>query len=146
MSVAGSIADTIVTAIQGLNLTGVASGSVVRRKTPSLPAGKDPIQIVVTVGEETVEPLTARKDLVKYPCAVTIITSGGHKLADDDTLRTWREQIRVAVNKPACFAAVAEFNQVDPVGKAPFNAAGLAKDLNVSQLIFTVQTLETRAQ
>lgn len=142
MSVAGDIADAIVTAVEGLALTGV---TVVRRKTPSLPAGVDPPQVVVSVAEEgDIRPHTATKDLVRYPVAVTIVTGGGKKLADDDTVRDWRESIRVAVNTRATFSGVGEFNQVDPGGRAPFTAAALAKDLNHSVLVFTVTTREAR--
>lgn len=143
MSVAGAIADAIVAKVTGLALPGV---TVSRRKTPSLAQGQEPPQIVVSIGEEgTIKPMTAKKDFVTYPVAVTIITAGGKKLADDETLRIWREQIRVAVNQRGTFSGVPQFNQIDPTGKAPFNAAALAKDLNYSVLVFSVQTIEARS-
>jgi hypothetical protein len=143
MSVAGDIADAVVTAVRGLSL--VPSASVVRRKTPSLPQGVDPPQIVVSVGEENeITPLTSTKDRVRYPVSVTIVTGGGKKLADDDTVREWRESIRVAVNRRATFSGVSEFNQVDPGGKRPFDPGAMAKDLNYSVLTFTVTTREAR--
>jgi hypothetical protein len=138
------VANAIVTAVQSLGL--VPNASVAKRKTPSLPNGVDPPQIVVSVGEEgQVEALTARKNLVRYPVAVTIVTGGGKKLIDDETLRDWRGRIREAVDCEACFAGVDEFNQVDVAGKAPFNASALAKDLNYSVLLFTVQAIEPRS-
>lgn len=142
MSVAGSIADAIVTKVTALAL----GPTVVRRKNPSLPQGADPPQIVVSVGEEgPYRPMTATKDFGTYPVAVTIVTGGGKKLLDDETLRGWRDQIRVAVNQRATFTSVSQFNQIDPTGKAPFNPAALAKDLNYSTLVFTVTTIETRS-
>jgi hypothetical protein len=142
VSVAGAIADAIVAAVTALGL----GPTVVRRKAPSLPQGQDPPQIVVSVGEEgDVKPLTAKKDMVRYPVAVTIVTGGGKKLADDETLRLWREQIRTAINQRATFVSVPQFNQVDPSGKPPFNPAAMAKDLNYSMLVFTVSTREARS-
>lgn len=143
MSVAGNLADAIVTKVRTLSL--VASASVVRRKTPSLPAGTDPPQIVVSIGEEgDVKPMTSAKDFVNYPVAVTIVTGAGKQLLDDETIRTWRASIRLAINTRSTFSGVTQFNKVSPTGKAPFNPAALAKDLNYSMLVFTVQTIEAR--
>lgn len=144
MSVAADIADAVVTAVEALALTGV---TVVRRKTPSLPPGVSPPQVVVSVGEEgDTDYLTATLCLVTYPVSVTVVTAaGGKKLVDDDTLRGWREQIRGAVDAKTAFAAVSEFNAVHSGGRAPFDPAALAKDLNYSTQTFTVEAIEARS-
>ena len=143
MSVAGSIADAIVTAIQALAL--VDSGNVVKRKVPSLPQGTDPPQIVVSVGEEgPFEPLWAGYILVKYPASVCIFTAGGKKLGDDETMRTWRQSIRRAVDANGTFSTVSEFNLVDWEGKTPFMQPAAAKDINASLMTFTVEAIEVK--
>lgn len=145
MPVVADIAAAVVTAIQALDL--VDDTLVVRRKTPTLPPDKEPPAIVVSVGEEGAsESLTGVLDAVRYPVQVTIITGDGTKAVDNDTLRTWRESIRVAVNKGTAFASVANFESVDPEGRAPFHPAALPKDLNYSILVFTVEVTEARAR
>lgn len=142
MSVAGNVADAVVAAVGALALTGV---TVARRKTPSLPPGKNPPAVVVTVADEgESEPMTGRKDFVRYPVGVTIITAGGSALADNETIRLWRGQIRAAVNTPDAFAGVSQFNEVTPAGRTPFDPAALARDLNYSTLTFTVECIEDR--
>jgi hypothetical protein len=145
VSVAGDIADAIVTAVEALALTGV---TVKRRKLPSLPQGEDPPQVVVSIGDEPdTEYLTAVENLNRYPVAVTIVTAGGKKLADDETLRTWRQSVRRTLDdlERTTFAAVTGFNRVTTGGKSPFNPQALAKDLNYSVQVFTVEVLEQRA-
>ena len=144
MSVAGDIADLTKAAIEALALTGV---TVQRRKTPSLPAGENPPQVVISVGEEPeTEYLTAAHNLNRYAMAVTIVTAGGKKLADDETLRSWRQSIRRKLDdlERTTFAALTGFNRVTTGGRSPFNPAALGKDLNYSVQVFTVEVKETR--
>jgi hypothetical protein len=144
------IADAVVAAIRGLSL--VPNANVVKRKTPSLPPGADPPQIVVVVGEAgaegMTEPLTATEKLNRYPTLVVIITAAGGKgLLDDETLRTWRDQIEDEIDDRArtTFASVPGFNVVNTTGQAPFDGSVIPKDLNYSAQTFNVEVIEQRA-
>ncbi len=140
MSIAADIETAVVAALNTLAFSGV---TVAKRKTPSAPEGKALPLIAVSVGEEgEVEYLTARKTMVKYPVAVTIVTAGGTALADNDTIRTWREAIRKKMEAPATFAAVTGFNAVFAGGREPFDRAALAKDLNYSSLLYRCEVIE----
>lgn len=142
MSKAGDVADAVVTAVTALALTGV---TVARRKTPSAPADKALPLVAVSIAEEgEIEYLTARKVMVTYPVAVTIVTGNATPLADDATIRTWRESIRKKMEATATFAGVAGFNAVSQGGNEPFDRAALAKDLNYSGLTFRVEVIEDR--
>lgn len=145
------IADAVVSAIQGLNLTGLPDANVVKRKTPSLPPGKDPPCVVVVVGEGgeegQTEELSAFWKLNRYPTTVIIITAAGGKLlADDETVREWRVLIEQELDdrERATFASVTGFNKVYTIGKAPFDGSVLPKDLNFSAQTFSVEVVETR--
>jgi hypothetical protein len=142
------IADAVVTAIRGLGL--IDAESVVKRKTPSLPPGKDPPCIVVVVGEggeegET-EVLTAVHKLNRYPTTVLIITAaGGKALADDETVREWRVAIEQEVgDSRTCWDSVPGWVFTKTIGKAPFDGSVLPKDLNYSAQTFIPMVVETR--
>jgi hypothetical protein len=144
------IADAVVTAIRGLGL--IDAESVVKRKTPSLPPGKDPPCIVVVVGEAgaegQTEPLTWNQKVNRYPTLVVIITAaGGKALADDETLRNWRDLIEDEIDdkERTTFASVPGFNVVTTTGQAPFDGSVIPKDLNYSAQTFNVEVIEQRA-
>lgn len=141
MSVAADIADAVEDAVAALALTGL---TVVRRKTPAVPEGATLPQAVVSVGDEQVEDLTATQALVTYTVAVTVVTAGGSKLADDDVLHAWRQSIRRKLEDLSVWAAVAGFNEVRNGGVTPFDAAALPRDFNYSTLTFRVSALESR--
>jgi hypothetical protein len=144
VSVAGDIADLVKTGITALALSSV---TVKRRKTLSLPQGEDPPQVVVAVGDEPdTEYLTADENLNRYAVGVAILTAGGKKTGDDDTIRDWRQSIRRKIDdlERTTFATLTGFNRVTTGGRNPFNTAGLPKDLNVSIQVFTVEVLEAR--
>jgi hypothetical protein len=144
------IADAVVTAIRGLAL--VPDASVVKRKTPSLPPGADPPQIVVVVGEAgaegMTEPVWRTAKLNRYPTLVLIVTAaGGKALADDETLREWRDLIEDEIDdkERTTFASVPGFNVVTTTGQAPFDGSVIPKDLNYSAQTFNVEVIEQRA-
>ena len=149
MSVAGAIADAAVAAVTGLSLT---YGSppvafvVKRRKTPTLPQGIDPPQVVVTVGEEPdTEAATSKKDFKRYPLGVAIITATlGRNLKDDEAVRLIREQVHSTINRATTFAGVPQFNRIDPGRRDPFLPGALPKDVNLSTLLFSVEAIESR--
>ena len=142
MSKAAEIESAVAAAVTALAFSGV---TVARRKTPSAPEGKALPLIAVSVGEEgDVEYLTARKVMVTYPVSVTIVTKGGTALAEDDTIRTWRESIRKKMEANATFAGVSGFNAVNAGGREPFDRAALAKDLNYSSLLYRCEVIEDR--
>ncbi|MBA4192478.1 MAG: hypothetical protein C0467_31300 [Planctomycetaceae bacterium] len=150
MSAANQIGDAIVSALSALGWKvsadpGADDMPVARRKTPSLPSGKEPPAVVVVVGEEgNVEYLTARKYLVSYPVAVVYITAGGKLLGDDTTLRDRRIVIRNTIDKKSCFTSVTGFDSSSYGGRAPFNTNALNKDLNYSVQVFTISVQEDR--
>lgn len=143
------IADAVVTAIRGLGL--VDSDKVQKLKTPSLPSGVSPPFIAVCVGEMgaegQTEALAWNKKLNSYPTVVAIITANGRSLADDETVREWRDAIEDAIDDRArtTFASVAGFNKVDTTGQAPFDGSLISRDLNFSSQTFRVEVIETRA-
>ena len=144
------IADAVVTAIRGLAL--VDSDKVQKLKTPSLPSGVNPPFIAVCVGEMgaegQTEKLTATQKLNSYPTTVVIITSaGGKALADDETIREWRDAIEDKIDDRCrtTFASVTGFNRVDTTGQAPFDGSVLGRDLSYSSQTFRVEVIETRA-
>ena len=113
---------------------------------PALPAGKDPIEIVVSIGEEgDTQYLDFEGNvIVRYPLAITIVTGGGLNLADDATIHTWRESIRKKLDDSATFSAVTAFHRVTSSQRSPFDISALPKDLNFSIQLFTIEALETR--
>ena len=151
------VADAIVTAIRGIGLEtaegeALASASVMKLKTPSLPDDVQPPAVVVAVGEggeggET-EEIDAFTKLNRYPVTVAIFTAaGGSLLGDDETVREWRVEIEEVVDDRgrATFATVPGFNKVSTMGRVPFDPVALRDDLNMSSQRFTVEVLETRA-
>lgn len=140
-AVAELIGSALASAVTGLGLTGL---TVKRRKRPTLPAGTSPPVAVVTVGEEAeVEHLWAGVDAWRYTVAVTLITAGGSDLADDATLRDWREQVRGVLNAASTYSGV-NANEVWPGGRPPFPRPGLDSLVNYSVLVARVEVLETR--
>jgi len=142
----GDVAKAAVDAI-GITNNAVAVPSV-KRKTPSVPEG-DTLglpQFVISVGEEgKVETLTATEKLKRYPVAVTIVTGGGSKAADDPTLRSWRQQLEQKLDARDTWRTdVAGFNEVNITNKLPFDASALAKDFNYATVVAEVQVIEAR--
>lgn len=128
-----------------------AAVPVVKRKAPSLPSGKNPVEIVIVVGEESrTEPMDARHKLETYSLAVVIVGSGGHKLRDNPITRNWIQRIQQRVDDKAraTFTGLpvgSELNRVNSTGgKLPFDPAGLPADLDYTAIPFEVQTIETR--
>lgn len=148
-AVASQIANAAVAAIEALDLTyNSTSFTVVRRKNPSLPRGKSPPQIVVSVSDRrNYRDLTATERLCSYALTIAVVTGGGAILSDDDALQLIHEQIRNAIAQKGCFnGAVSTFNQVDAGGDIPFDLGVLEKAaLNYSIDPFTVQTIESRS-
>lgn len=142
------IADAAVAAIEALALDDDLT--VVKRKTPSLPDGTEPPCVVVVVGEGgeegQTEPISATKKVNRYPVTVVIITAGGN-LADDETIREWRDQIEDALDDRArtTFSTVTGLNVVNTIGKAPFDGALIPRDLNYSAQTFNVEVIESRS-
>ncbi|AWM41762.1 hypothetical protein GobsT_71350 [Gemmata obscuriglobus] len=154
LSVSEAVGDAAKAAVEALGLTRPAAGEplttavpVTKRKTPSVPDGdrKGLPQVVVSVGEfGAVEKIDAETDLVKYPCAVTIVTAGGEKAGDDPAVRDWLDRVRKKLQAVGSWAGVTDFNTVTTVGKAPFDPGALSKAFNFSTQVFTVEVLETR--
>ena len=147
-SVSDAVGAAVAAAVQAIGITDSAVAVPVdRRKTPSLPSGKKPPRIVVSVGDvPATEYLTADEKLRTYPVAVTIVTAKGEDLADDPVIRQWRDQIDGAVDTRAAFGSVSGFNQVDAQGGPPFDPAALPKELNYSIQTFAVQVIESRTE
>lgn len=144
---ATNIANAVKTAVEALSLAGV---TVVRRKTPSVPEGTSAglPQVVVSVREDVeTERLTAVTKRRRFRFAVTIVTAGGQKLADDDTVHTWRESIDDAVfdKQRATFSAVAGFIHLKALGGPVFDPAALPKDFNYSPLSYEAELIESLA-
>jgi hypothetical protein len=142
------VGDTAKAIVDGLQLVSTPS---VKRKTPSFPEGSVPPlpQLVISVSEEgKTEYLTATQKLKRYPVAVTIVTSTGHQLADDNTVRQWRQQIEMALEKIANWAALnttnSTFNEANLTNKPPFDVSALSKDFNYAVVVVEVFLIEPR--
>lgn len=149
MPVSTDIGNALESGIEALALTGVAADQVVRRKIPAVPEGATLPQVVISVGEEGEIRFADFEGsvFVDYPAAVTIVTAGGAKLADDDTLRDWRERVRKKGHDRATYSGVSKFHEVTASGKVPFDVGALSKDFNFSVVaVFTVTCLESRTQ
>lgn len=155
MSVAGDIADKIVTAIQGIGLV-VSSGptvtlnnsNVLKRKRPELAEKENPPMIFVVVGENPeTEPISATLKLLKWQVAVVIVSPGGMKLEDDERARGWLDQIEAAVydKQNTTFSSLSTFNTCDVRGRTPFDPTAMDKGLSYLTTNFTVETLHTLA-
>ena len=148
----GDAAKAAVLAI-GINKPGVAPPTAipcVKRKTPSVPEGEQNglPQFVVSVSEEQeVERLTAAHKLRTVRFAVTIVTAGGQKAAEDVDVQKWRDQIDDAIydKQLTAFAGVAGFIHLRAFGGKVYDPAGLAKDFNYSSLAYEAQVSETLA-
>lgn len=146
MSKAADVATAVETAVTAISALTLAGFAVKRRKLPMLPDGENPPQVVVSVAEEgdAVPFEFENRVFVSYPVAVTLVTVGGKAMADDDTMRGYRESIRLAIDKPSIFAAVTGFHSVRSSGLVPFDAAALKQDYNFSVQVFTVGCIESR--
>lgn len=147
MAIATDVATAVETAVQALALAGVGNDQVVRRKVPDVPEGAELPQVVISVGEEGDVRFVDFEGtvVVRYPVAVTIVTDGGAKLADDATVRTWRESIRKKCGDRATYAGVTGFLEVTASGGPPFDRRALSLDFNYSVYSFDVTVLENRA-
>lgn len=128
-----------------VDLLALPSVTCVKRKTPSRPEGATaPLpEVVVSVGEEgKAERLTAQTKLKTYPVAVTIVTAGGQKAADDPTVRDWRQQIEQALFARATWSGIDGWSVVNITDKAPFDTAALSKDFNYSTIVAEVEVVE----
>jgi hypothetical protein len=143
VSVAEQVSDAVRAAVDGLSLSGFPDS--VALKAPILPPGLEPPQAVVTVGPEgDAEYLWAGVVLMRYPVAVTLVTAGGYTLADDMTLRGYRERVRKVLDTEATYSGVTGFNTITVGGRAPFDMAALDKTLNYSTVVVTVEVIESR--
>jgi hypothetical protein len=146
------VGDAAKAAVDALNI--VIPGTTnrvpsVKRKTPSVPQGASqhpPLpQFVISIGEERrSEYVTATQKLKTYPVAVTIVTNTGQQLADDNTVRLWRQQIETALESWASWSNLAGFNDAVLTNKAPFDTGALAKDYSYATVICEVSVLESR--
>ena len=144
MSRAGDIGDAVVTAIDALALSGVPAA--VRLKTPSLPQGVDPPQVVVTCNKTPrTEFLTADSYLDTYDCAVTVYGANDAALADDDTFRANAQAIAAALKRWQAFAGVPYFNDANVTAEEIFPRDLLDKTLNRAVISFTVEIKEPRS-
>lgn len=146
MSKAADVAEAIETAVIAIPSLITAGFVVKRRKLPTLPDGQDPPQAVVSVAEEGDTEYLAfgGKVLIHYPAVVLLVTAGGKKLGDDDTLRGYRESVRKKVDDPTVFASVSQFHKVRSGGSSPFSPPALKQDYNYSLQTFTVTVVESR--
>lgn len=145
MPVVTDVAEFVKAAVESLGITsGGSPVGVVRRKTPSLPEGKAPPQIVISVGAEgDTEYLDFEgSEKLSYPVAVTIVSGGGTREADDDTVRGWVQQIRELVGDADTWAGFFGFLDVTRDGKLPFDRAALSKDFNYYTQVFTLRVQE----
>lgn len=145
-SAAGNLANAVVTALQAISWSPSPSGNmtVKDRKVPTVAEDNELplINVSITEGEE-VEDAYAGKVFVKYPVTVAIATKGNQALGDTSSIRSWRQQIRKALNVTALSGAP-ELQDSWPRGKAPFDASALAAGYNWSLLTVTYMTLEDR--
>lgn len=141
---ATEIADALVAAMVALSFPNT---DVAKRKTPTLPkpltAGRK--AIIVSIGEEGKhERITDRKWSVRYPAAVTIVSTGGQHTADDEAVRSMRATIIALLQTYSTFQNVTEFNDVELGGGPPFDRTALDAALNYSIVTATVEVLENR--
>jgi hypothetical protein len=146
----GDVAKTAIDALAIIPPGGTVPIPSVKRKTPSIPEGASQSpqlpQIVISVGEEGMsEYLTATTKLKTYPVAVTIVTNTGQQLADDATVRQWRQQIELVLEATATWASVKGWNFTRLTNKAPFDVLALSKDYNYSLLLAEVEVIEARS-
>ncbi len=151
-STSAAVVEAAVTAVTALGITHNAVPlPVVARKTPSVPEGSAAAlpQIVISCGEEgRSEYLTATLKSKTYPVAVTIVAGTGQQLADDATVRQWRQQIELALEARTSWqtgsAAVSGWNRSTVTNKAPFDAGALRTDFNYSVVMCDVEVIEAR--
>lgn len=141
-STAEDLGDRAKTAVEALTLTGV---TVTKRKTPSLPEGKSPPAVVITVVQVKWERLTATEKVNTFAVTATVITGGGAKAADDATVRKWLKQIESVLEAQATFIAVPGFDGIDIRPGPPFDPAALAKDFNYGFVSADVTVVEGHA-
>lgn len=148
------VLDAVVTAIKGLDLTGIEDAEIVLRKVPwdgdMLHKG-----ITVSWDEDKVDWVgnpegTNERDMVGYPCHVTIVGGTGRGWADEiGTVSKWREDIRRTFHckRLAGMESVSTHQRVIcKVGMGgPSIPAEYLKNSNVSQMTIWVWSLETRA-
>ncbi len=145
-----AVGDAIEAALTALGITDPHGDpyelvTIARRKLPTLPEGKLPPQIVISVSAfGKVEPIDATTDMIGYPVAVTIVTAEGAKAAYQPLIDLWRQRIRRAIQDRTTWQELDGWNAVETLGKEPFDSSALSKDFNFSTQVFTVEVLERR--
>jgi hypothetical protein len=145
--------DAVVTAIQNLSLTGIENAEIVLRKNPW---DGDMLHKGITVSWDTeriddfdTSEGTNERDMLGYPCFITIVSGTGRGWADEiGTITTWRQSIRRAFNNKrlagtdSITGASRVCCKVKPGG--PAIPKQYLKNLNVSQLTVWAWFLEAR--
>lgn len=154
-SVGEALGDLAVAALQAEGFTfgtPPVAVSVVKRKVPTLPAGKAPVEIVVVVGAQgPSKSLDAARRTATYDLAIVIVAATGHKLRDDPVVRNWIDRIEQRLDDldRDTFAGMPAGSQLvradSQGGRLPFDPAALAADLNYVAVPFGVEVEIERA-
>jgi hypothetical protein len=142
---AKEIGDTAVAKIAALALAGAPTP--VNWKAPTLPAGVEPPQIVVSVRKRSeVEYLTNEHNLHSFDGQVTAVTTGGEFLADaDDEPGQWLVAIANEFEKWATWlATVTNFHDVRLLELQQYQRTAAGKTLDYSTLKFRIETKEPK--
>lgn len=142
-STSGAIADAFVTAIGALALAGDPE---VRKRKRLIFADGDPATVILVAqgdGEE-IEPLADFGNglafLNAYPVSVAIASRNAGKIAENETVRAWKEAIRDRFREPGDLAGI---NDIRPGVKSAFDATGVQKQaIDWVELDFRVQVIE----
>lgn len=139
----GDAAEAALTAL-GLSIGGTAL-PIKRRKTPSLPEGASPPQIVISISDEQpTERISSAHKMRTVRFSVTIVTGGGAKAAEDATLQKWRELIdrEIFDGQKSTFAGVKGFIHLAAFGGQLFDRQALPKDFNYTPLAYEAKASE----
>lgn len=144
-SVSGRVLAAVIQVVQALPL--VPAQTVRKRKNLILADGENPPLLLAAQGEGWDHEIAWKGTwFVRYPVSIAIAFPKDGVLADDTSLRDWKDMIWPALLdfRNLAAAGLLEVNRVLPGDRGTFDPAGLSAQVDWAVTDFTVETLEKR--
>lgn len=145
-TIAQDVRTAAVTGISAITFDSpLPAGSIVGRKTPALPSGKNPPAIVVSVDPKPeVEDIYAGFVMVTYIVTIAMYVTTLGASNDDTVMDEWRQKIGRKLHDRAAFNSVAGANETTRRDMEPFEQAALEALYNAGVMQIELEVLEPR--